>query len=572
MSLWLEVDEDGRILRRSDEVASLFASISPPIEDLARPLAWRTDLRAAIGRRAGVVRFGVGRGQGRVTFDAVVSEGAQGARLVLEVVESIPDGALGGLFLAHAEQHPDGWLITDPDGVIVWCNEGFAAMVGFDAQGIVGRPRRLFRSPTVSMREVETYWRSLYAQGSHRGPWALRRSDGVDVHVHQSVTSARDTDGRTTHYICTFRDETRERELERIQRTDFAINLLGRTCGDNAHAVNNLAGEIVAVCDRALLSDDPASAGAALDRVSRLGVALGELGRRMLGLSSVTAGAGPTDMGRVARDLGALLACAAGEGGQPVRVSAPEQGPRVDCAPDALVRAAVHLVMRSLDGVEGHAGISISARETGADGELRIEYAATSGERSALRRLLPDHGVTDPVGNELLTRTYGAGARIAMEEEGDGRVAVCVRAPLAPPEVPAAHPPRPEQEGRWERLLIAEDNAPLRELMANALGPLFVEVHEVGDGDAAIQRIAELEGRVDLVLVDLRMPTRNGLDVVTEMRSRWPAVPTIVASGAAPEGVAQTAKAAGARAVLQKPFKLHELRAIVRSVLAGAQW
>ena len=97
--------------------------------------------------------------------------------------------------------------------------------------------------------------------------------------------------------------------------------------------------------------------------------------------------------------------------------------------------------------------------------------------------------------------------------------------------------------------------------------------HDIVNRDfPGLKRLEACDGKVDLLLVDLRMPLRNGLDVVTEAHRRWPSLPAIVASGAAPEGVAQSAMAAGARAVLQKPFKLHELRALVRSVLAGAHW
>lgn len=573
-TLWLEVDEDGRILRRSEEVAALLGSAEPPAEDLTRVLELRTDIRAAIVRRAGAVRFGVGRGAGRLTFDAEIGTGAQGAHMVLRQVQALAgEHELGRLLVAHAERHTDAFVIMDADGVIVWCDAGFAHLVGYERGEILGRHIRLFRSARVEPREVDSYWRSLFATGIFSGAWTLRRSDGVDLPVHQSVSAIRDEEQRTTHYVGVIRDVSREREMEHIRNIDSALGLLGRIGGDQAHRVNNVAAEIVAVCEQAMLSDDPASAGNALDRVVQLATGLGELGRQMLSLAGAKSpGAGPADMGRVARDLGTILGLAAGEAGPLVVVAAPAVGPWVDVAPDALVRASIHLALRSLDGVAPGSPIEVVVAEDYEEGVLRIRYAPTATERAALRWLLPDGSVTGPLGNEFVTRAYGAGVALSMEEERGGNVSICVRAPLADV-VPAVEPVRSTAGGeKWQRLLVVEDNEPLRELICTAMESLFVETVGVGDGDAALRLVDAAEGRFDLVLLDLRIPTRNGMDVLEELHARWPSLRCVVASGAAPEGVAQCAMAAGARAVLQKPFKLAELRAVVRSVLAGAHW
>ncbi len=571
--LWLEVDDQGRIVRRSEEVAALFEGFEPPILDLARLLDRRTDVRAAIGRRAGAVRFGLGRGAGRVTFDVVVSAGASAARLRLtRVVPLLDDVELGQLLLAYTASQTDAWVVADPDGIVLWCDESFAAIVGYERAEMIGRSVNLHRSPRVTPRQVESYWRSLYATGAFSGTTLLRRSDGVDVPIHQAVSAIRDPDGRTTHFVTIARDMTRERELERLRSLDLAVGLLSRVGGDNAHQLNNLAAEIVAVCDQAMLSDDPASAGAAIDRVVGIAGQLGSLGRRMLALSISGSGAGPADMGQVARDLAELLTRAGGVGGPPIEVDAPERGLWVACAPDGLVRACIHLALRTLDGVAEGSSVHIEALEDYDEGLLRIVYTPTSSERAALRWLVPDGAVTGPMVNELLARAYGAGVVLQVDDLRDGRLAICVRAPIAEV-VPGSTPPRrPESEGAWNRVLVADDNVPLRELMSVALGGLFGEVLQVSDGEQAVRQLEALAGEVDLLVLDLRMPNRNGLEVLQEVSRRWPTLRTLVATGAAPDGLARSAMAAGARAVLAKPFRLHELRAVVRSVMAGAEW
>jgi len=572
-ALWLEVDDQGRILRRSEAVATCFANLRPPVEDFVRVFERRTDLRAAVGRKAGAVRFGLGRGAERVTFDAEISPGVSGARLRLAEVEPLSgEDEVGRLFLAHAARNPDAFVVTDPDGIILWCDASFAWLVGYDRSEIIDRPNRIFRSPKVESREVQAYWRALFAMGHYSGETLLRRSDGVDVAVHHSVSGILDNVGRTTHFVTALRDVSKERELEHIRGIELAVGLLSRVQGDHAHQLNNLAAEIVAVCDHAMLSDDPASAGNALERVLGLATRLGGLGQRMLALSTSGSGVGPADMGRVARDLAEVLRRAGGEAAPPIEVETPREGPWVSCSPDGLVRACIHLALRSLDGVAAGSVVRIHAVEDYDEGLLRIRYTPTSSERATLRWMLPDGAVTGPVVNELLGRAYGAGVQLQLEEEADGNISICVRAPMAevvPSRVPEKRPP---VVGGWRRALVADDNGPLRELMCVALEGMFAEVLQADDGDSVIESLTKNGAEVDLLVLDLRMPSRGGLDVIVEAARRWPQIRVLVVTGAGPEGLARSALAAGARAVLPKPFRLHELRAVVRSVMAGAEW
>ncbi len=573
MALWLEVDDAGGLLRASDGAAALLDALDPRVPDLKRLLERRVDVRAAIGRRAGAVRFGLGRGASRLTFDAVVTAGASGvAHLRLEPVEPLQgDQDLGRLLLAHTARNPDAWTVTDPDGILLWCDESYAWLVGREAAAIVGRPAGLVRSPKIGKREIEGYWRSLYATGSWAGPTLVQRSDGVDVPVHQSVSAVQDAHGRTTHYVSIFQDISRETELERLGAIDLAVGLLSRIGGDQAHQLNNLAAEIVATCDRAMLSDDPASAGTALERVLAIGVKLGELGRQMAAMTTTEAGVGPADLGRVARDLSELLSRAGGVDGPPIQVDVPKEGVWVACPPDGLVRACIHLALRSLEGVQLGSTVEVTAVEDYDEGLLRIRYVPTPSERAALRFLMPEGQVTGPMVNELAARAYGAGVRLGLEEERDGRVSVCVRAKLAEV-VPVGRVFRSSGAATRERVLVADDNGPLRELMGVTLESLFTEVELVADGNAAMAQLNAWGGRVDLVVLDLRMPGMDGLEVLRQALKTWPQLRFILIAGAATEGQMRQALDLGARAVLPKPFRLHELRAMVRSVLEDAQW
>ena len=117
--------------------------------------------------------------------------------------------------------------------------------------------------------------------------------------------------------------------------------------------------------------------------------------------------------------------------------------------------------------------------------------------------------------------------------------------------------------------LVVEDEPPLRELISVTLGTTF-ECREAVDAESAL---AILRERVpDLVLVDVMLPGKSGLDVLAEMRED-PAlreVPVIVLSAwQAPEDV-ERAIAAGADRFLAKPFRVDELAATAQELVNRA--
>ena len=70
------------------------------------------------------------------------------------------------------------------------------------------------------------------------------------------------------------------------------------------------------------------------------------------------------------------------------------------------------------------------------------------------------------------------------------------------------------------RILIAEDEAGVRLLVARALRMEGHEVVMAEDGDMAIDILAEENGRFDLILSDIRMPGLDGLEVARRIRAR----------------------------------------------------
>lgn len=80
------------------------------------------------------------------------------------------------------------------------------------------------------------------------------------------------------------------------------------------------------------------------------------------------------------------------------------------------------------------------------------------------------------------------------------------------------------------RILLAEDKADMAQLMAEIMRGEGHDVTLANDGDEAIQ-ILDKEDKFDLVVTDVIMPIKDGIDVINHIKKMDTPIPTIVISG-----------------------------------------
>lgn len=97
--------------------------------------------------------------------------------------------------------------------------------------------------------------------------------------------------------------------------------------------------------------------------------------------------------------------------------------------------------------------------------------------------------------------------------------------------VPCAAPLAPPIKQGNETVLVAEDDAQLRQLVRSLLSEFGYRVIEAVDGDDALAKIRNYGGKIDLLLLDVIMPKKNGMDVYREASKLIPGVPALFTSG-----------------------------------------
>jgi two-component system KDP operon response regulator KdpE len=115
------------------------------------------------------------------------------------------------------------------------------------------------------------------------------------------------------------------------------------------------------------------------------------------------------------------------------------------------------------------------------------------------------------------------------------------------------------------RVLVVDDEPPIRRLLRTGLSSQGYDIEEAADGVAALSVIET--GGVDLVILDLGLPDMAGHELLAAIRAAHPALPVIILSSRDDERGKVEALDLGADDYVTKPFGMNELLARMRAAL-----
>ena len=120
------------------------------------------------------------------------------------------------------------------------------------------------------------------------------------------------------------------------------------------------------------------------------------------------------------------------------------------------------------------------------------------------------------------------------------------------------------------KILVIDDEVQLREMLKAVLEHAGYDVVLAADGNQGIKLFAEQS--FDLIVTDLIMPDKEGLEIITEIHKARPETKIIAMSGGGrvgPSGYLKYAEKLGAQVSLTKPFENHEFLACVEKLLSS---
>jgi two-component system, cell cycle sensor histidine kinase and response regulator CckA len=170
------------------------------------------------------------------------------------------------------------------------------------------------------------------------------------------------------------------------------------------------------------------------------------------------------------------------------------------------------------------------------------------------------HGIVAQNGGHIAVYSepnVGTSFRIYLPVAGEGAAGVEAPAP-------------PESLDGDETILVVEDEESIRRYAARALSRRGYRVLQAGDGEAAMELVAQHAGPIHLLLTDVVMPKMDGRQLAQELSQRFPSLHVLYTSGYTDDAIVRHGILQAEVAFLSKPYVPLTLLRRVREVLDRA--
>ena len=125
----------------------------------------------------------------------------------------------------------------------------------------------------------------------------------------------------------------------------------------------------------------------------------------------------------------------------------------------------------------------------------------------------------------------------------------------------------PQLRPEHPRVLVVDDEASIRDLLAKTLALAEYDVDTASDASSALARVRAAE--YDLLIADLRMPGMDGLTLIRQVKKIRAEMPVIIITGFSSEASAIEAVNLGVAGYLRKPFRVPEVLAAAAKALGA---
>jgi two-component system cell cycle sensor histidine kinase/response regulator CckA len=472
----------------------------------------------------------------------------------------------------------------------VW-NSECERVTGFKAEEVIGNPDAL-----LLMYPDPEYREQMLKEWTERGndyrnwAWEITCKDGTKRTIEWSnVSGTLPIPGWTTWGVGV--DVTERRRLEARVRQSQKMDAIGQLAGGVAHDFNNLltvmsgcAEEIIAVLDE---EDDAILPLAKMlaDTVGRASL----LTRQLLLFSRRAPPRSRTlDLNEIVRGCGQMLARTLGEQVL-LRMDLDDDVGAIRGDATQVEQVIFNLCLNARDAMPAGGSLVVSTDAvvvTAAD--LATWPEAKPGRFVLLTVADAGVGMSDEVKAHLFepfftTKEVGSGTGlglatvfgivqsmagfIVVDSQRGAGTTMRVFLPESDAVGTAAPPAKTKQPvGGNETLLVVEDDASLRRLVARRLVASGYRVLEAGNGNEAIQCAEANAHAIDLLLTDLVMPGMSGRETADALRAKLPALRVLFMSGYGPDAAVRDGHGLNGP-LLQKPFTMSHLFEHVRRVL-----
>ena len=475
---------------------------------------------------------------------------------------------------------PDLVAVTDAIDRVLYLNRAARALFAIDDGADLTDVRlRHYRPQWAAKLVSETGLPAARRDGTWRGETAFFDRHGREIPFSQIVIRHQGPDGGVEYLSTIARDISKEKELEAQFLQAQKMEAIGRLAGGVAHDFNNLLSIILnaaALAKRNLPGDHPSLPD--LDDITLAGDRAADLTRRMLTFSrKQVLRPQVVDVNDVLRGMAPMLRRLVREHIDQESRLDPELAP-IHADPNHLEQAIMNLVVNACDAMPRGGRLTIETRNVqSSQVTLSVSDTGVGMDAATKARLFEPFFTTKPAGKGTglgLSMVFGivkqSGGDIGVQSEPGRGTTFQLFFPRANGVPRAAPPAAPEPASRAnaEVVLLVEDEAQLRKLVAQVLRQSGYEVLVAEGPREALEMARERVGAINLLLTDVVMPNMSGPELAEQLCEARPQTRVLYMSGYAESGVADGGFLRPEVQLLAKPFTFEQLLAHVRDVLA----
>ncbi|MCB2189556.1 MAG: response regulator [Deltaproteobacteria bacterium] len=489
----------------------------------------------------------------------------------------------------------------DLEGRLLAINPRAASELGFRPAELVGRDLRELMPPEHRPFFAERYLDVIRREGRASGVFTVLEKSGAP-HYIEYRNLLREEAGQPPRVVGVGRDITErlraEKEFRLLQEKlnqAAKMEAVGTLASGIAHDFNNILQTIGGSAE--LLAADPEAGPSQVEGLAEINQAVdraAHLVRQLLAFSRrVEVRLESLDLNALIKDTTGLL-----ERTIPRMITltcrlAPHL-PRVKADANQLGQVLLNLVANAKDALPqgGEIVIETSAAPWRADGgpggphlkpgdyvRLTVRDNGQGIASRDLEHIFEPFYTTKALGHGTglgLSTVFGIvkqhGGDIVCQSQLDQGSVFHIWLPAAPSparaSLPApATPARNAELIGEETVLVVDDEAAVREVAQLWLTSHGYTVLTAGSGEEALVRLAESGYAVDLVILDLGMPGRGGMDCLRRIKELRPEMKVVVASGYGSPDLGRRLLEMGAERFMQKPYRLKDLLRAARDLL-----
>lgn len=490
----------------------------------------------------------------------------------------------------------DAVIAADVHGVITFINPVGEHLTGCKRNKAVGRDiAEVFRTLDEQTREPVEAPEARALRGNTElvedsDDVILVAADGTERPISRTVSPINDSQGNLLGIVAVFRDLTARRQAESRALNRQKMEALGKLSSTIAHDFNNtislIAGYTVAMQEY-LLPDSRARED--IRRIMGTVEHAATLSKRILGVARASEAEQSLDirpvlLSDVVRSATSLLRGAFEKKNIKLDDRVPDQCAMVNTDRNHLIDILVDIFLNAAEAMPEGGTITCDTRlfklakadrrlnpraKPGTFAVLRIRDTGKGMPRTVVDRIFEPFFTTRPddhhVGLGLSVvynaiQRYGGWIKVTSKENKGTLLSIFLPEACLPSHQPHASSPHAAT------ILVVDDEETDRKQLQSILKSAGFKVLTANDGDEALAIYSRLTEKIDLVILDVIMPGKDGRAVLEEITKINPTVPVMMLSGFSREYV-RSYLPAGPWRFVQKPFEPEQILNVARRLL-----